>query len=402
MSNVERWCCFLQSSLTCWVLSMVMLGLIGCSQSPVPDVVTDLIDITTVQALPKPLNQLQEVPPPLAIQELRPALDRYQPQVRILSPQANEVIEATQVDVTFAVNDYPLFQDEALGLGPHLHVLLDDAPYTAVYGTDEPVTFSGLAPGTHTIRAFASRPWHESFKNEGAYAEVTFHLYTETGQNSPQSGFPLLTYSRPQGHYGAEPILLDFYLRDAPLHFVANASSDDEIRDWRIRCTVNGERFLLNIWEPIYLQGFKSGVNWVKLELLDENGEVLENAFNPSVRLIEYQPGGEDTLSKLVRGDLLADEVRSIVGGVNSAQRDFSQHGSSRHGMKKPDKTRVEDLETLEQPMPLENPVESRHLDQDMLDQDMLDEDKELGKNNDMKKGVSPFGEHILQEINFA
>jgi hypothetical protein len=293
-----------------------MFGSYGCSNSLAPDVFTDLIDISTVKSPPKLLRQLKEVAPPVAIEELRLALDRYQPQVTILSPQPDVVIDGTTVAVQFQVSDYPLFKDEQLGLGPHLHVLLDDQSYVALYSADEPLILENLEPGTHTIRAFASRPWHESFKNAGAYAQVTFHVYTETGNNAPNPKQPLLTYSRPQGSYGAEPIMVDFYLTNAPLHFLAQADPRDEIQDWRIRCTINGESFLVNTWEPIYLEGFRPGTNWVKLEYLDQNGNPLQNAFNTTVRLIDYQPGGEDTLAKLVRGELSADEARGIVGGI--------------------------------------------------------------------------------------
>jgi hypothetical protein len=69
----------------------------------------------------------------------------------------------------------------------------------------------------------------------------------------------VLTYSRPTGSYGAEPIMLDFYLTNAPLHLVAQENPDDEIADWRIRVTVNGESFVLDRWQPVYLKGFKPG-----------------------------------------------------------------------------------------------------------------------------------------------
>ena len=88
------------------------------------------------------------------------------------------------------------------------------------------------------------------------------------------SQVPLLTYSRPQGSYGAEPVMVDFYLTNAPLHFVAQDNPADEIRDWQIRCTVNGESFVIDRWQPIYLKGLKPGKNWVKLELIDEKGQV--------------------------------------------------------------------------------------------------------------------------------
>ncbi len=173
-----------------------------------------------------------------------------------------------------------------------------------------------LSPGTHTLRVFASRPWHESFKNEGAYAETTFHVFTKTDDNNPDPKLPLLTlltYSRPQSSYGAEPILLDFYLTNAPLHLVEKENANDGFSDWRIRVTINGESFIFDRWQAVYLKGFQTGKNWVKLEFLDNQGNPLKNTFNTTVRLIDFQPKSKDTLSKIVRGELTADEVRPIV-----------------------------------------------------------------------------------------
>jgi hypothetical protein len=259
------------------------------------------------------VGRVAEVSPPATLQALRPALEVYQPQVNILSPRSNEILKDDQVTVRLQVKDFPAFKDEALGLGPHLHVFLDNQPYRAVYNPDEPLTFSDLAPGTHSLRVFASRPWHESFKNEGAYAQTTFHVYTKTPDNAPDPNQPLLTYSRPQGEYGAEPVMLDFYLTNVPLHLIAQERPDDNVKDWKIRCTVNGESFIFDEWQPIYLKGLQPGKNWVQLELLDEAGNPFPNVFNNTVRVITYSPNGTDTLSKLVRGELSAEDARGIV-----------------------------------------------------------------------------------------
>ncbi len=258
-------------------------------------------------------GNISEVSPPEVIQQLRQALEIYQPQLAILSPQPDQVLQDNTVTARFQVQDLPTFKNPDLDMGPHLHVILDNQPYIAVYDLNQPLVFPDLAPGTHTLRVFASRPWHESFKNEGAYAQTTFHIFTKTDDNNPDPAQPLLTYSRPKGSYGAEPILLDFYLTNAPLHLVAQENSKDEIADWRIRCTINGSSFVLDRWAPIYLTGLKQGKNWVQLEFLDEQGNPVKNTFNNTVRVITYEPKGRDTLSKLVRGELSADEARGIV-----------------------------------------------------------------------------------------
>ena len=268
---------------------------------------------SSLPGIPKPSSRLVEVSPPAAIQALRKALEIYQPQVKILSPKQNEVLQDTSVSVRLQVNDLPLFQDEEWGLGPHLHFILDNQPYEAIYDAKQPILLEDLTPGTHTIRVFASRPWHESFKNEGAYAQATFHIFAKTSDNYPAEPQPLLTYSRPKGSYGAEPVMLDFYLVNAPLHLIARGDETDDILDWQVRCTINGESFTFDRWEPIYLKGLKPGRNWVQLELLNEKGEPYSNVFNNTVRLITYEPGGSDTLSRLTRGELTAAEVFKIV-----------------------------------------------------------------------------------------
>ena len=260
-----------------------------------------------------PANKISEVSPPEAIQQLRQALEIYQPQISILNPKPDEVLQDINVSVQFQVKDLPIFKDANLGLGPHLQVLLDNQPYAAVYDINQPLTLSDLEPGTHTLRVFAARPWEESFKNEGAAAQTTFHVFTKTDDNNPDRTLPLLTYNSPQGSYGAEPILLDFYLTNAPPHEVAQQNSQDEILDWKIRATVNGQSFAIDQWQPIYLKGFKPGKNWVQLELIDERGKIVKNAFNNTVRLINFQPLGQDPLSKLVRGELTTAETRAIV-----------------------------------------------------------------------------------------
>ncbi len=284
------------------------LGAVACSQKS-----ADKGDRPSASLDRPRLSTISEVPPPALLQELRPFLENYQPQVKILSPRPDEVLQDDKVSVKVQVNDLPLFKDKTLGLGPHVHVILDNAPYKALYDASEPIVFENLEPGTHTLRAIASRPWHELFKNDGAFAQVTFHVYAKTPENRPIRNQPLLTYSRPVGSYGAEPVMLDFFLTNVPLHLVAQSSEDDDIPDWRIRATVNGESFLIDQWQPIYLKGLKPGKNWVQLELLNEDGEPIPNAFNNTVRVFTYTPGGTDGLSKLVRGELTLDEARAIV-----------------------------------------------------------------------------------------
>lgn len=296
------------------IFSWLTIIIFSCTLVACNDTIDSVQAFNTDGKPPIPnVKNIAEVAPPALIQQLNQNFTQTQPQVKIVSPNKGEVLNTKDVSVSLDVKGLDIFKNEELQMGPHLHFFVDDQPYQAIYSTEKPIVLSNLAPGTHTIRVFASRPWHESFKNEGAYAQTTFHIFTPTEDNNPSDSQPLLTYSRPQGVYGAEPIMLDFYLTNAPLHVVAKENPDDNITDWRIRVTVNGESFLLDTWQPIYLKGFNKGQNWVKLEFIDDNGDVIKNAFNTTVRAIEYDPKNKDTLAKLVTGKISVNKAQAIT-----------------------------------------------------------------------------------------
>ena len=114
------------------------------------------------------------------------------------------------------------------------------------------LSLRNVSDGEHTLRVFPSRPWHESYKNEGAFqmmkftvkdggADPTKPATTNSGQPMSNANSnantaatpegkemkestagaidpakPLLTYSRPKGEYkgaDAEAIMIDFWLR---------------------------------------------------------------------------------------------------------------------------------------------------------------------------------------------
>src|SRR5947209_6072526 len=60
--------------------------------------------------------------------------------------------------------------------GNHIHVILDNEPYEAYYNLDQPFELRNVTEGPHTIRVFPSRPWHESYKNDGPFQMVTFNV----------------------------------------------------------------------------------------------------------------------------------------------------------------------------------------------------------------------------------
>jgi hypothetical protein len=211
-------------------------------------------------------------------------------------------------------------------MGNHVHVILDNQPYEAYYELGQPFELRNVTEGRHTLRVFPSRPWHESYKNDGAFQMVTFEVKgggdasqpttTSTGQkmadnanaaraaSSPAPGAspaqtpegkemaasqagavdrskPLLTYSRPKGEYkgaDADAIMIDFWL--------SNARLQGDGGDHRVRYSVDGGEWkYIDKWAPIWLAGWGPGKHAVRLELVDKAGNVVENGgYNATAR----------------------------------------------------------------------------------------------------------------------
>ncbi len=314
---------FCRRILAFCLVVFLSVGIGGCNSSfskgvrvvnlPEPP---DLLRGKEVRRLSGAVN---EVAPPATFLDLNRLIAEARPQVEITAPKANQVIEADRVEVQLTLEGLSIYRDETLALGPHIQVILDNQPARSVFDLDEPLVFTDLTPGSHTLRAIAVRPWGESFKEEGAYAQISFHVLAETSENVPDSDQPLLTYLEPQGSYGAEPVLLDFYLNNAPLHAIAQESAQaetpesDHIADWRIQGLVNGQSFVLDQWRPLYLKGLTPGQNWVQLTLVDTEGNPLKNTFNSTVRTFTYDPSQPDPLAKIIRGDLPVEQIGQIV-----------------------------------------------------------------------------------------
>jgi len=48
-------------------------------------------------------------------------------------------------EVQLQVQDLPIFKNQELDMGPHLHVILDNQPYIAVYDLNQPLEFPDLS-----------------------------------------------------------------------------------------------------------------------------------------------------------------------------------------------------------------------------------------------------------------
>lgn len=94
---------------------------------------------------------------------------------------------------------------------------------------------------------------------------------------------PLLTYSRPKGEYkgaDAEAIMIDFWL--------SNAKLAGDGGEYRVRLSIDGKEIkMIDKWAPIWFTGWSEGKHSVKLELLDKDGNLVDNGgYNSTTREI--------------------------------------------------------------------------------------------------------------------
>jgi len=238
------------------------------------------------------LNIVSRPQPILAMMQHRGEQDAARPVLRIISPLNGELVDGPSVIVkltmTGDLRDYTLYQDSMTGMGNHIHLVLDNQPYEAYYDLTRPFEFKDVAPGLHTLRAFASRPWHESYKNEGAFQMVSFTVRDNASASEGLPGNvdlskPLLTYSRPKGEYKgdqSDPIMIDFWLSNTKLKADGGAT--------RVRYIIDDdEPRYADEWEPIWLSGWTTGKHSVRLELLGSDEWPIQNGeFNVTTREI--------------------------------------------------------------------------------------------------------------------
>ena len=199
-------------------------------------------------------------------------------------PEENAKVKSGEVTFNYVVKNYQLKKQTPNPScnqcnnskdGQHIHLILNNEPYIAIYDT----TYKkNLKDGQYVALSFLSRSYHESLKHFGAYDLRQFTV-GKTNDKPTDLSKPLLFYSRPKGEYAGEftqNILLDFYVLNTDLS--ANGK--------KVRATINGKEFLLNKWQPYVIQGLPLGESTVKLELIDENGELVDSPMNSIERKI--------------------------------------------------------------------------------------------------------------------
>lgn len=173
------------------------------------------------------------------------------------------------------------------GNGQHVHVIVDNKPYMAVYDVSNSVNIGPLEPGPHTVLAFPSRSYHESVKSEDAYDVVNFYVGEAKGEFELTEDNPSVIYSRPKGEYkgqDARKIMLDFYIHKVELgpesykaKYTISPTGENTGQHGPYSVTIEE-------WKPAFVYNLPAGKYTVKLELIDRDGNVVDGPFNSTER----------------------------------------------------------------------------------------------------------------------
>jgi hypothetical protein len=234
---------------------------------------------------------LVEVNPPEAIVNLTRQFAKVRPQVKIVSPQADEIVTEDRISARWQVSNFSTTIDPSIGVAPYLQVYIDDRILPPIYDLTAPLEIDRLDPGTHTLRAFAVLPWKEIAHTPGAYAQTTFHVYDRSDNTSSPNNLPTLTYHQPHARVTTTPVLLDFYL-----------NSPTNPPNGNIEVTLDKQKFRLNDTKPIYLNGLTPGKHVIHLNYTDDRGNPLPTTLPTPPIVFEYAPDPDDPLARLFQG----------------------------------------------------------------------------------------------------
>ncbi len=157
--------------------------------------------------------------------------------------------------------------------GQHIHVILDNAPYSAKYSSEFDYD---IPDGEHYLLAFLSRSYHESIKDPKASIAKKIYVKDKSIQDSKNLPIPMVFYSRPKGTYvgdDTKKVMLDFYLVNA------------ELEKWyQLQANINGEIHDIPKWQPYYIEGLPMGENTIELTLFNADGSKVRSPLNPVKR----------------------------------------------------------------------------------------------------------------------
>lgn len=157
--------------------------------------------------------------------------------------------------------------------GQHIHLIVNNEPYAAKYES----TFDyDLPDGEHYLCAFLSRSYHESIKTDAASVIQEVTIKNKSIESVDPVADPMIFYSRPKGTYvgdDTKKVMLDWYLANV------------DMGKYSVEANINGEKHILDKWQPYYVEGLPMGENKITLQLIDKNGTRVPAEMSPVTRV---------------------------------------------------------------------------------------------------------------------
>lgn len=208
--------------------------------------------------------------------------------------------DSTKVAFAFDVKNYNLKNQTADAAnkrcnnsdkGQHIHFILDNKPYTALYEPKHEITLPKNSE--HYLMCFLSRSYHESIKTKGAAFVYHFKI-DENGKlvKLEEPTTPMLFYSRPKGDYlGADStnLLFDFYVWNAAL------GADYKVKA-QIKNESNGQSKDLTVdtWQAMFIEHLGTGKSSISISLVDKEGKAVDGPMTNATR--NFQVAAQEPL----------------------------------------------------------------------------------------------------------
>lgn len=252
---------------------------------------------------------LQEVAPPGAAQQLSDQLRGKQPQLSVVSPKPGSQVAAGDWTLQLRLDDWPVLESSELGAGPHVVVQLDHQEPQRIFATDSKglisVSMPALTPGSHHLSAFAALPWGEAAAGKNARIQWQLYRGLATPEALPDLDAPQLVAVAPQQLAAGAAIPINWFLFNAPLQHLRDGDEQ-----WRLRLSLDGSSVVLDRAQSLWLKPLKAGEHFLKLELLDGDGNPLQPAFNSLVQELRVpvsRAGAPALFSSRLSADQLAE-----------------------------------------------------------------------------------------------
>lgn len=212
-----------------------------------------------------------------------------------VSPSASG--DSVKLSFAFEVRNYELKAQTAdaankgcsnSAQGQHIHFIIDNKPYVALYEPKHEVTVAKNSE--HYVLCFLSRSYHESLKGKGA--SLLYHFRVDQNgklEKLPEPRTPMVFYSRPKGDYlgkDTENVLFDFYVWNGTLGNDLKVKAD-------ISSGGKDTSLMLSQWKPYNLKNLAMGKNTIRLTLVDASGNKVagpETEVSRDFQLAQGEP----------------------------------------------------------------------------------------------------------------